>query len=257
MRCHPATGSATRAVRRSVRGLALACAEEARNADELASLEWARSGLTDLVPLHVRRRALDVARELLEPQRDVGSSENVELRLLHNATRAEALRAESDPAGALAVAEEFLEHRSNFGLVNQSVMRALVIAMEAALDLGDDAKVEELLAIVADARPGEVFPFLRAHTARITSRPADRRGDRDAVEPGFVAAERGFRDIGMPFDLAVALLEHAEWLSGEARADEAGPLLAEAREIFERLQAKPWLERADRLPHASPAQSTV
>jgi hypothetical protein len=61
----------------------------------------------------------------------------------------------------------------------------------------------------------------------------------------------------MPFDLAVALLERAEWLSGEARADEAGPLLAEAREIFERLGAKPWLARLGRLAQASAAQSSV
>jgi hypothetical protein len=40
----------------------------------------------------------------------------------------------------------------------------------------------------------------------------------------------------MPFYLAVALLELAELTREEAA-------LAEAREIFERLGAKPWLER--------------
>jgi hypothetical protein len=32
---------------------------------------------------------------------------------------------------------------------------------------------------------------------------------------------------------------------GTGREDEAEPLLAEAREIFERLGARPWLERAN------------
>jgi hypothetical protein len=41
----------------------------------------------------------------------------------------------------------------------------------------------------------------------------------------------------------VTELEHGEWLVGQARADEAEPLLAEAGEIFERLEARPWLER--------------
>jgi hypothetical protein len=34
-------------------------------------------------------------------------------------------------------------------------------------------------------------------------------------------------------------------LVAQARRDEAEPLLAEAHEIFERLEAKPWLDRLD------------
>jgi hypothetical protein len=34
---------------------------------------------------------------------------------------------------------------------------------------------------------------------------------------------------------------------------EAGPLLAEADEIFEQLEAKPWLERAEKVGEAAPA----
>ena len=49
----------------------------------------------------------------------------------------------------------------------------------------------------------------------------------------------------MPFYAAVTLLEHGEWLVEQDRADEAQPLLAEAREIFGRLGAKPWLERTE------------
>jgi len=54
-----------------------------------------------------------------------------------------------------------------------------------------------------------------------------------------------FREFGMPFWLAVTLTEHGEWLLSEDRVAEAEPLLAEARETFERLQAKPWLERVE------------
>ena len=48
----------------------------------------------------------------------------------------------------------------------------------------------------------------------------------------------------MVFYLAVTELEHGEWLAPRGRRDEAEPRLAEAREIFERLGATPWLERA-------------
>ena len=49
--------------------------------------------------------------------------------------------------------------------------------------------------------------------------------------------------------------KRASRLAGEGRLEEAEPLAAEAREIFERLRATPYLERLDRLttPHPAPA----
>jgi hypothetical protein len=52
------------------------------------------------------------------------------------------------------------------------------------------------------------------------------------------------------FYLAVTELEHAEWLTAQGRGDEAQPLLAEARQTFEQLQATPWLERAAQIAPA-------
>jgi hypothetical protein len=49
----------------------------------------------------------------------------------------------------------------------------------------------------------------------------------------------------MPFYLAVTQVEHAEWLTAQGRPDEADPLVTEAREIFEQLEATPWVERLD------------
>jgi len=43
---------------------------------------------------------------------------------------------------------------------------------------------------------------------------------------------------------AVTELEHGEWLASQGRGEEAERLIAEAREIFESLEAAPWLERA-------------
>ena len=44
----------------------------------------------------------------------------------------------------------------------------------------------------------------------------------------------------------MTLLEHGEWLGERGRPEDAAPLLAEARERFDRLLAAPWLERAER-----------
>ena len=71
----------------------------------------------------------------------------------------------------------------------------------------------------------------------------DRRGDDAEADRRRKGATGLFREIGFPFYLAVTLLEHAESLRRRGEAD-AEPLLAEAHEIFERLGATPWLERA-------------
>jgi hypothetical protein len=47
--------------------------------------------------------------------------------------------------------------------------------------------------------------------------------------------------------MAATQLEHGEWLTGQGRAEEAEPLLVEAREIFEQLEATPWLERLEKV----------
>ena len=54
-------------------------------------------------------------------------------------------------------------------------------------------------------------------------------------------------EVGEPFWAATARLEQAEWLVAKDRLDEATPVLAEAREVFERLRAQPRLDRVERL----------
>jgi len=63
---------------------------------------------------------------------------------------------------------------------------------------------------------------------------------------GFGRAEAIFREHELSFWLAVVQLEHGELLLEKEGADEAAPLLADARATFERLGAVPWLERTAR-----------
>jgi hypothetical protein len=63
----------------------------------------------------------------------------------------------------------------------------------------------------------------------------------------FKGAAGLFREIAVPFYMAVTLLEHGEWLVEQDRSEEAKPFLAEAREVFERLRARPWLERLEKV----------
>jgi hypothetical protein len=95
-------------------------------------------------------------------------------------------------------------------------------------------------------QPGVRPPYLEAHALRFRARL------RDAADEHFTAAAERFRALEIPFWLAVTLLEHGEWLVAQDRPEEAEPLLDEAREIFERLEATPWLERA--VAAAAPAE---
>lgn len=78
------------------------------------------------------------------------------------------------------------------------------------------------------------------------------RGADEEVEARFKGAAGLFREIAVPFSMAVTLLEYGEWLGDQDRAADAGPLLTEARTVFEGLKARPWIERVDRAHTMSP-----
>jgi ATP/maltotriose-dependent transcriptional regulator MalT len=88
---------------------------------------------------------------------------------------------------------------------------------------------------------------LPAQSARYEAKLAASRGEHERVEASFAAAEAAFRKLEMPFPLAEVQLEHAEWLTEQGRAGDASTLRAEARATFERLGARPSLDRLDRL----------
>jgi hypothetical protein len=133
------------------------------------------------------------------------------------------------------------------------VKESISMALEAALELADRAKVDEILAFVRSDAVGRRMRFYQAHAARIEARSPDRTDDE--AERLFEESIGAFRQIQMPFRTAVGLLEYGEWLDERARAADAAPLVAEGRSIFEGLGAQPWVERADRVMQAVPATS--
>ena len=97
-----------------------------------------------------------------------------------------------------------------------------------------------------------------APTFRVSAPRLAGPGEDARAEDLFKGAVGLFRELATPFYMAVTQVEYAEWLVGHGGAEIAEPLLAEAREIFERLEAGPWLERTalaagDRLAAESPA----
>jgi len=134
-----------------------------------------------------------------------------------------------------------------FAPSSQQTKQGLVVAMEAALALGDRDRVETILEQIASIPPGLRAPYLDAHALRFRAR-LDASEDAHAA-----AAAAAFRELGTPFWVAVVLLEQSELLARDGRDDEAEPLLAEARETFEGLRATPWLEKAVAVSREAPA----
>ena len=73
------------------------------------------------------------------------------------------------------------------------------------------------------------------------------RGEVEGVEDARKGAIGLFREIDYPLWTAMTLYEHATWLREQGRAADAEPFLADARLIFEGLEAKPWVERVEAL----------
>jgi class 3 adenylate cyclase/tetratricopeptide (TPR) repeat protein len=194
------------------------------------------------VPMLARRGSTAEAERLLAslPYQE---SPDLQDRATWAMMRATIDQAKGDPAAALAAAQVGIDLRAGLSLRHPAVRECFARAIEAAFDLADLDRVEELLGLIAAERPSGASPSLRAHLDRFQARVATARGPGDQVEPRFKSSAAAFRELGMPFPLAVTLLEHGEWLTGQGRADDARMLLNEAAEIFQRLKAAPWLER--------------
>jgi tetratricopeptide (TPR) repeat protein len=195
--------------------------------------------LSGVVEIHVARGQLDEARRIVSLFGHAESSTDVQDRSSYLSARASLNLAEGRYAEALADAEAAMAAASTLGFGSQALKQAVVAGMEAAFALGDRGKVEALIASLEEAPPGRRAPFLEAQARRF-------RGRLENDETQYEAAERIFRELELPFWLAVVLLERGELVAGQGRAGEAEPLLAETREIFERLEATVWLERVAR-----------
>jgi class 3 adenylate cyclase/tetratricopeptide (TPR) repeat protein len=205
--------------------------------------EHARSGgvllslLQGPLEIHVARGEPDEARRLFSLFAHLEDSSDVQDRSACLSARARLHVTEGRLAEALADADEAIEAGATLGYGGQAAKQAVVAGVEAAMALGDTAKVEALLSMVEEASPALRSPFLegQAHRFRAMLHGDERR---------YEAAEALFREFRLPFWRAVVQLEHAELLARAGRRDEAAPLLDEARETFEGLRAIPWLERS-------------
>jgi class 3 adenylate cyclase/tetratricopeptide (TPR) repeat protein len=186
--------------------------------------------LQSAVEVHLRQGDLDGARRVVGMFSRLEDSTDLQDRTCFFGSRSALRRAEEKLREALADADATIEAGRTLGVNQQAVKQAIVEGVEAALALGESDKVEELLAHVESVPPGSRPPYLDAHAKRVRARL-----ERDDAK--YDEAATLFGQLGIPFWLAVTLLEKAELTGGEEP-------LAEAREIFEGLKATPWISRA-------------
>jgi tetratricopeptide (TPR) repeat protein len=199
-----------------------------------------------IVRVLTARGQLDEAREQMAPfagredTGDVQARANYLLGLLVM-RRAEGRFREAREVGTTLL--ELLEAMGQGGMMHSE---AAAESAEAALAL-DDSEGARHLVDPAGLEPTRVSAVLRAQHARIGATVAARAGDHQQADAAYARAAALFRDLGVPYWLGVTLVEHAELLGPGAKGER---LAAEAREIFERLGATPWLERVDALAGA-------
>ncbi|MDH4104164.1 MAG: AAA family ATPase [Thermoleophilia bacterium] len=203
------------------------------------------------VTVLVHQGSLEEADRVATLLDEFASSADAQERAGHACGKSRLLLARGDAAEALQVAQVGVEMSEEMGLTQEYVKESLVNALEATLDLRDTARAEELLAIIENLPVGSRPQFLHAQALRFRARLTGLEGDADA-ERLFKRAVALFRELAMPFYLAVVELEHAEWLTAQSRGEDAAPLLEEARTIFGELNAAPWLERAEKIGVAEP-----
>jgi len=218
--------------------------DEALQSVEDSTGEWDSLGAgIYLAYIDCCRGQIAEGRARLDQYSTVRDSDNAESRASYFAVEALLLRAEGKSDPAFETLEREIPLKLDLlGVKSTHVKMMFVEALEAAFELRNSAKVEELLSRIDALRPGERPPLLTAHSARFR---AKLEPELARAEAGFRRAEQLFGELGLIFWLAVTQMEHGERLVEQGRTEEGEPLLAEARETFERLEARPWLERLE------------
>jgi class 3 adenylate cyclase/tetratricopeptide (TPR) repeat protein len=198
-----------------------------------------------LARIHAARGDQTELDEVLELATRAGGSTNTEFAWGATLARVIAL-------GALGRHREVLDTAlpiatAGTEVANEDRREAYMEAGTAALALDDQAAAESLIEYVGNIPPAMRSPILRAGAARFAGLLAQRRGEVRSADESLAGSVRELRQIESPFLLGQILLEHAEMLGAAGRDDDAAPLLTEAAEIFGRLRATPWLERAQAL----------
>ena len=219
------------------------------NAMVVGAHTWLAAAALDRGEAEEARRRFDlVAPEALETS---------DLQLRGNALEQAALVAayEGRPEEALRSCrlriEMDLEHDEPF-----SAAIGVRIAARIASEHGPVGTLRELVGLFADVRDTRLTRYGLAYVNRARGIVAAGEGDEDAAVSAFGLALAAARSAEDAWTVAEVLGDYARALVTFGRADEAEPLLAEDRELWERMGATAQLERLEQVG-GTPAEVPV
>jgi class 3 adenylate cyclase/tetratricopeptide (TPR) repeat protein len=130
-------------------------------------------------------------------------------------------------------------------------------ALHAVRDARDTATARTILEATLEAREAHTTRALTAQTERLAGVLAMLDGRCDEAIGHFAVALAASRSYGDPLWIAEVLVDYADALVREARADEAFSLVSEARELLEHLGAARLLPAVEALERAVPEAATA
>jgi class 3 adenylate cyclase/tetratricopeptide (TPR) repeat protein len=203
-----------------------------------------------LARMHIWRGEPDVAREWLT--RVPADTTTADFQRRRTALWRRQLEAEIDGRldDANAAIEEALSARTPEPPQAQELAELLGDASTYATLTGDQAAATRIAAHV-DAMPATIHVrTVDSQLNRLRANAAAAVGDAQQAADAFSVALANARNLGYAYWLAPVLYDYGAWLVAVGRAEEAAPLLAEARGLFETMGASAWLERIDRVDEA-------
>ncbi len=99
-------------------------------------------------------------------------------------------------------------------------------------------------------------PYNEHALAAVNAALAENQGDLQAAADGYADAAHRWQAFGVVPEQAFALLGQGRTLTALGRTNEATPVLRQAREIFQTLQAAPALAETDQLLQQATALSS-
>ena len=208
------------------------------------------------VRMHLERGERDAARERLTKLPEDRDTTDVQLRVAALWRKRFTAELEGRYGDALVATAECLIDSADL-MPSQAVSDSLRDAATYATLTGDHAAAVEFADGVEGLSSTLRSRAVESQLHRLRANAAAVGGDTDAAAHAYGIALANARNLGYVYWLGPVLHDYGAWLASTGRADEAAPLLAEARELFERMGARFWLERLDAIAPAPAAAAPV